>query len=97
MSIAFIVRGSEDGNLGVYSTKERARVKAVAYVAQSGSDTPTISVTKESWKEGDSVMEKYHSVVASRHNVSKALTERMFVSVEGNGVQADIEAFYVNS
>lgn len=96
MKIAYVVRGSEDGNLGVYTTKERARVRAVEYIEQSGDDTPRIMVAKKSWKEGDDITEKYHHVLANQSNVSKELDNLMHATIEGNGIEADIEGFYVN-
>jgi hypothetical protein len=96
MKIAYIVRGSEDGNIGVYSTKERARKRAVEYVEQSGGENARTMVTRKSWKDGDDFTNKYHYVVANQSNVSKELDKTMHVSIDANDVEADIEAFYVN-
>ena len=37
---AYVVKGSEDGNLGVYSSKKRAILVAKSYVS-NGADQPT--------------------------------------------------------
>lgn len=38
MAYAYVVRGSEDGNIGVYSSKKKALKRAVDYVTQQGDE-----------------------------------------------------------
>jgi len=96
-TIAYVVHGSEDGNVGIYTTKERARQVAWNYVAQSGEDKPTLFRTRKGWKEEDGYADKFVHVVANQENVSKAFKETSYVSLEGNGVRADIQMFRVNA
>lgn len=96
-TIAYVVYGSEDGNLGIFTTKERARKVAWNYVTQSGEDKPTILRVRKGWKEGDGFLEKYVEVVANQENVSKSLGKSMYCTLSGNGVTADIEMFLVNA
>ena len=95
-SIAYVVRGSEDGNLGIYTTKERARKEAWAYVNAAGEEQPTILVTRKGWTPEDGFENKYVRVVANQGNVSRELQARRHVTLEGNGVECEIDGFYVN-
>jgi len=96
--LAYIVRGSEDGNLGIYTTKERARKKAIEYLTQNDPlYKPTILVTRPSWREGDPFDKKYNTVVASGPNVSRALDSYLIITIDGpHRTSADIEGFYIN-
>ena len=44
MPYAYIVRGSEDGNIGVFGSRKRAVTRAVQYVQQGSEDEIVVSV-----------------------------------------------------
>ena len=46
MAYAYVVKGSEDGNLGVYGNHKRALQAAIAYVNQTQDPTEEVEIRK---------------------------------------------------
>ena len=46
MAYAYVVKGSEDGNLGVYGNHKRALQAAIAYVNQTQDPTEEMDIRK---------------------------------------------------
>jgi len=89
----YVVRGSEDGNIGVFTNKKKAYQCAFGYASSFGEEEVFI---RAGWKN-------YEKVKASYTNACKEISkyECGGVSIErgeegGDYVCADIETFYLN-
>jgi hypothetical protein len=49
MAKVYMVRGSEDGNIGVYSSRKKATERAVQYVQRSFEGSVKVSVERSEW------------------------------------------------
>lgn len=86
MKRMFVVRGSEDGNLGIFSTPGRAFEKASKYLNQNGPVSMTFFKS-----------ESEPACAASRRAVVAKLNDNGYCQIEVPGqVACDIEMFVLN-
>ena len=69
MAYAYVVKGSEDGNIGVYSTMKKAKIAAAQYIAQSQNFHSEICIESET---------KYH--VLLRGDYTSAEVEQFYIA-----------------
>jgi len=93
----FVVRGSEDGNLGVYSNVKRAYAKAVEYLCQNGEVKLTISVPVN--PEAAQTQREWKDTPASYRLACERLGLRdwLEINIVGERTTAQIEALYLNT
>lgn len=87
----FTVKGSEDGNLGVYSNVKLAYERAMQYLNQNGVNQCTVAFLTA---DGRSIVERE----ATLANVRKKLVSPGAVDIEGtlDSATVTIERFYLN-
>ena len=91
MKKIYIVRGSEDGNIGAYSNIKRAFARAMDYMNQNGLVKTTVMFMQ------DTNPPTGKEAPASYANVCKKLTDIGLVTIESNDrASVEIELFYLN-
>ena len=90
----YVVRGSEDGNLGAYSNAKRAHARALDYLNQNGEVKTVVSFIA---KNGNTP--SLRTMPANYRNVCIKLADAGSCEIEilGDRVTAQIELFYLNS
>ena len=86
----YVVRGSEDGNLGAYSNVKRAHAKALEYLNQNGPVDAKVFFTT-------SDPQHLREAAATYANVAKKLSDIGYTDIEGESrTSVSIELFYLN-
>ena len=92
----FVVRGSEDGNLGVFSNVKLAYARALAYFEGGGVAADQLTM----WFQDPHRQTVSHSRVGSYDNVCRKLSGIGLATIEsavpGNRMSVEIEEFYLN-